>query len=533
MAKEKRDLELQDDSRFSDPRSAVGLIQSRGNSGQEPFGYSGPGVYPTVEGDELMGRVAEARAKGIYEAHGRNANAIARMKLDPSYAYARAAGIQLPGDGMKGTSKSASLAGGQSDELIGGGRRSTRYRDAGAAMRGGGEAKSFSESAYAGPNINQTTKGGRIDTARDTRDIPGGMSAPNNPNNQTLDSIPVSPSGSTSPDQGAPPKPISDPTAPATPNSPQSPSKPPTVESSKGPRLTTRSEPQQQDKGTSRGSLADEDRRIAEINMRPEAKDPNASQEKRERAKMDYDKAVQAEAGKDPYAKYRTERGDTEVAQRTGEVQDRSRYGGDRVMGRELYNSGGKEMVGNKMQRQDGSTYFVGLPSENQNRADAFNSRTSGGPDGMIRGKTGVVAGDSPSVNPYGRDGAVIAGAGSSTPKAVAGAPTNPNEVNVNMISSNSKGFDADVAQYSAGSNNSGISSRGAQTGSLREDYIAKSATGQRPSESNDLATPPSIGRNDISPVGQPGQNYKGPSSDDLKKKTKESAKSNSRALPV
>jgi len=82
-------------------RDALGeMIKTKGEGfvdpGDSPSGYEGPGKYATPSGDAMTGAYAQARGRAIYEAHGRNANAIARMKMDPSYAAARAAGIQLP-----------------------------------------------------------------------------------------------------------------------------------------------------------------------------------------------------------------------------------------------------------------------------------------------------------------------------------------------------------------------------------------------------------------------------------------------------
>lgn len=167
-----------------------------------------------------MGRVAEARARAIYEAHGRNANAIARMKLDPSYAIATAAGIQLPGHGMVNTynTQTGGLVGnpgaGQRPAGSGGAnpaadralRNSISYRDAGAAMRGAGEAKPVSYTEFAGPAAaNETSKGQRMDTVRDTRNLPGGMRAPaQGPEQQPMGSKPPAPM--TDPTSATPPQ---------------------------------------------------------------------------------------------------------------------------------------------------------------------------------------------------------------------------------------------------------------------------------------------------------------------------------------
>lgn len=448
-----------------------GLIESRGGNSEDPFGYAGPGIYPSAEGDALMGRVAEARARAIYEAHGRNANAIARMKLDPSYAYATAAGIQLPGHGMVNTynTQTGGLVGnpGAGSRPAGSGganpaadralRNSISYRDAGAAMRGAGDAKPIVEGVYAGPNANNTTKGPRLDTQKGS-------------GSQTLDSLPVTqPTGEG--DKPKPPAPMADPTSPPppTPAQPEG-QRTPTVEgTTKGPRLTTnRSQPSRdEDLGTTRGATRDEDARIAEIAMSPDAnlpydgkEGPGSNQERREAAKKDYDSRVQSEARKDPFAKYRTEAGDTEISQRTGEVQDRSRYGGDRVVDRKTYtNKNGREMVGNTMQRPDGSTYFVGLDSADQNKANTFNENTKGGSFNQYNNyaqkpKDYKASAEDIRANysfgaPAGQQGRLTA---------------SPDDA---LGRGNRKQLDADTAKASAGSNYSGIDSRGQQSPSL------------------------------------------------------------------
>jgi hypothetical protein len=187
---------------------------------------------------------------------------------------------------------------------------------------------------------------------------------------------------------------------------------------------------------------------------------PGSNQERREIAKKNYDASVQSEARKDPFAKYRTEAGDTEVAQRTGEVQDRSRFGEDRVAGRQTYkNKDGKEMIGNTMQRPDGSTYFVGLPSADQNKADAFNAGTKGGTLNPYNNfeptpKNYKASADDIRANyafgaPAGQQGSLMA------------------EAEPDFGRGNRSQLDADTAKFSAGSNYSGIDSRGKQSSSL------------------------------------------------------------------
>jgi len=412
---EKKLLKLENPE-FKGP-SKMDVMES--GESQSPFGYSGPGIYPTPEGDTLIGKMAEARLKGIYEAYGRGPNAVARMKLDPAYASARAAGIQLPGDGMRGTSKTASLADGQSEELIGGGQRSTRYRDAGAGMRASGEAKTVAESAY-GSGSEQKTEGKNIGT----QEVPA-----------------ANPSESL-------PKPINDPTSPAAPTSPGN-GKPPTVESTKGPRIAVQTLPKRFDG-------------------------------------------------------YKTEARDTEIAQRTGEVQDRSRYGGDRVVSRQAYTSkGGKEMIGNQMQRPDGSTYFAGLPSADQNKADAFN-RNVGSNFNQYNNFSASPQNYKASAEDMRANYAFGGGSGPGG--------TLVSENKDGMTGRNRQQLDADTGKFSAGSNYSGDQSRGMQT----------TQSGQT-----------NFTMNDLLPSGQGQPIFMGPQGDEMKKKQKEIARSNSKTLPI
>ena len=98
----------------------------------------------------------------------------------------------------------------------------------------------------------------------------------------------------------------------------------------------------------------------------------NQAQDEREQIKMAYDKEAAAADREDKLANmkagWQTERGDIEETSRTGKVVDRSQFGGVKVYGQETYASqkmGGKEMVGNRT-----SEGYIGLLSENQNKAD-------------------------------------------------------------------------------------------------------------------------------------------------------------------
>lgn len=546
------------------------LIES-GDGGKKPFGYAGPGVYPSASGDALMGRVAEARARAIYEAHGRGPNAVARMKLDPSYAVARAAGIQLPGDGMVNTynPQTGGLVGnpgaGQRPAGSGGAnpaadralRNSISYRDAGAAMRGAGDAKPVSYDQYGGPISSATTKGPRLTTPAGISPLaPEKAAEADKSGRQAAEDIA---SG-----KSKPPAPMIDPTSPAPAQPQQEQQRTPTVEGTKGTRITTKRE----DLGTTRGVTADENSRIAGIpfdqaaynksiarrdenlagNNQPitvgeltakgyggfgsrdpssvvpesdasvkmvRAEERNSLQDSREAQKKEYDAKVQSEARKDQFAKYRTEAGDTEIAQRTGEVQDRSRYGGDRVAAQKTYtNKAGREMVGNTMQRPDGSTYFVGLNSADQNKADTFNANTRGGSFNQYNNFSAMPKDYKATAEDIRANYAFGAPAGQQ-----GSLTASPDDA---LGRGNRRQLEADTASYSAGSNNSRIDSRGQQSS------ILAGGPAEKPQSQSFSISSPGLPfqseQQDRSPT------YSGPDSGDEKKKKRAES---SKPLPV
>lgn len=116
----------------------------------------------------------------------------------------------------------------------------------------------------------------------------------------------------------------------------------------------------------------------------------NTLQDERESMKRKYNDEVSSAARQDQQnnrvAGYQTESGDSQIAMQTGEVQDRSQFGGTKVYGRETYKGpGGKEFVGNKT-----SEGFIGLPSKNQNEADAYNKGMIEVPDNSRRNQNGA-----------------------------------------------------------------------------------------------------------------------------------------------
>lgn len=103
------------------------------------------------------------------------------------------------------------------------------------------------------------------------------------------------------------------------------------------------------------------------------AKARNDLQDEREGMKKEYNSQAVAAGRTDDFNKklagYQTEKGDAQTAMQTGEVVDRSQFGGTKVSGRETYKGpGGKEFVGNRT-----SEGFIGLPSKKQNEADTYN----------------------------------------------------------------------------------------------------------------------------------------------------------------
>lgn len=384
-----------------------------------PSGYAGPGAYTTAGSDKLSGAYIKARTDALYNAYGRSADAIAMMRLDPAYAAGRAAGLQMPGDGMKGIRNA-------DGSIIGGGTGS--LQDAGAIGRSA--------------NIVQPTATATYENAEN---VPTGKPSPDSGPTKTPPSAPQ-PTASTPPTSGTT---LPDPIGTDKPETPtENPQTTPTIETTKGPRLTTSREPGKPNTGTTRDynrtrgpteqqkydaefqktgqkDLNDNVERRDKLNRDSAgitsaegkmgvAKARNDLQDEREKIKMDYDKNAIAAGNKDDFnnrlAGYQTKKGDTEIEQRTGEAQDRSQYlsredqarGQGKVTGRNITYMGPqgtrdassgyqkdneKEMVTSTIQNKgtytptgkgDGSVYFTPAPdsqisllSAKQNKEDA------------------------------------------------------------------------------------------------------------------------------------------------------------------
>ena len=581
---------------------------------RDPSGYEGPGKYATPSGDALSGAYAVARAKAIYEAHGRNGNAIARMRMDPSYAAARAAGIQLPGDGMMGTRDG-------NDKLLGGGTGGG-LQDVGAMYRSatgaGPVATAFYGSdgkqmnPYSGPTseVSPSPTGAQIEVPQGTG---SGQGVPSNAPKATTGS------GTQIPDAitkfGEDPKPQAN---------AQEQKTTPVNETSKGPRLDT-DRGQKPNTGTTRdylrtrgqtaqqgvdaeyfgpnggnskmqsnmaardkinkeslrgGSSGITERQASEAGFGSgtsdrvldnsdasvkmmRAKERNDLQDQREAINKEYNSksaaAYREDEFKNKQAGWQTEKGDTEIEQRTGEVQDRSIYdtpvsqalGQGRVKGREIVYSGKdgsrspdagplgggeKEMVKNTVgnagtytRNSNGSYSYqpaadsvMIFPSATQNKRDAMTPT-----DARMGAKAEASAstmsdaekyvGGSPTTetvdSQYRRGAGAFAGAPMGDKQFTGPLPQPATKPSATTATYDyQKGVDNKAGEMSAGSNYSGKEDRGVQSPEL----IAQSKSASSQGGMNALNTGASI---DLAPINDKAEGYKGPQSEDPKKK--------------
>lgn len=579
-------------------------IQSR-----DPSGYEGPGKYATPSGDALSGAYAVARAKAIYEAHGRNGNAIARMRMDPSYAAARAAGIQLPGDGMMGTRDG-------NNKLLGGGTGGG-LQDVGAMYRANVSGSDAVASAFytgskgqANPYTGPTSEVGGSSPSGAQVEVPqesgSGQGVPSDAPKATTGS------GTQIPDAipkfGEDPKPQANPQA-----NPQEQKSTPVNETTKGPRLDT-DRGQKPDTGTTRdylrtrgqtaqqgvdaeyfgpkGGNSDMQKNLAardKINReslrggasgirdasgrmldnsdasvkmgRAEAR--NLLQDEREAINKEYNSKSVAAYVQDEQdrkmAGYQTQKGDTEIEQRTGEVQDRSIYdtpvnqalGQGKVKGREIVYFGkdgsrdpetgplggaGKEMVKNTVgnagtyiptgsgsfRYQPAADSVVILPSATQNKRDVMTPT-----DARMGAKAEASAstmsdkekyvGGSPTTettdSQYRRGAGVFAGAPMGDRQFTGPLPQPATKPSATTATYDyQKGVDSKAGEMSAGSNYSGKEDRGVQSPEL----IAQSKTASSQGGMNALNTGAKI---DLAPINDKAEGYQGPQTEDPKKK--------------
>ena len=551
-------------------------IQSR-----DPSGYEGPGKYATPSGDALSGAYAVARARAIYEAHGRNANAIARMRMDPSYAAARAAGVQLPGDGMKGTRDG-------NGKLIGGGTGGG-LQDVGAMYRSGTGAGRVAEAFFSdGVERNQTNPySGPTSEVNGSSAKGAQVEAP-----QGNGSGQGAPSGTQIPDAipkfGEEPK--QQPPA-------QEQKTTPVKETTKGPRLDT-SRGQKTDTGTTRDYLrtrktnqqsvdaeynaegGNREKMNANLDQRDQiwrdTEDETDAAKKmargqaleqlraeREAINKDYNNKSAAAYRKDErdrkMAGYQTERGDTEIEQRTGEVQDRSIYdtpvnqalGQGKVKGREIVyfgkdgsrgtdtgplGGGEKEMVKNTVGNagtylDNGNGTFryepakdsvIILPSATQNKRDVMtptdarmgakaeaSASTMSDKEKYVGGSPATETTDSQ----YRRGAGAFAGTPMGDKQFTGPLPQPETRPSATTAAYDyQKGVDKKAGEMSAGSNYSGKEDRGVQS----PDLIAQSKSASSQGGLNALNTGEKI---DLAPINDKAEGYKGPQTEDLKKK--------------
>lgn len=566
-------------------------IQSR-----DPSGYEGPGKYATPSGDALTGAYAVARARAIYEAHGRNANAIARMRMDPSYAAARAAGVQLPGDGMKGTrdGNGKLLGGGTGGGLqdVGAMYRSATSAGPVATVTYGGNGKAIDPYSYSGPTseVSPSPTGAQVEANQGNG---SGQGAPSG--TQIPDAIPKF---------GEEPK--QQPPA-------QEQKTTPVNETTKGPRLDT-DRGQKPDTGTTRdylrtrgqtaqqgvdaeyfgpnggdsrmqtnmaardrlnrdslrggaSGITDENGRMldnsdASVKMgRAEAR--NLLQDEREAINKEYNSKSAAAYRQDEQnrkmAGYQTQKGDTEIEQRTGEVQDRSIYdtpvnqtlGQGKVKGREIVyfgkdgsrgtdtgplGGGEKEMVKNTV--GNAGTYLDNgngtfryepakdsvmiFPSATQNKRDVMtptDARMGAKPEASastMSDKEKYVGG-SPTTettdSQYRRGAGAFAGAPMGDKQFTGPLPQGETRPSATTAAYDyQKGVDKKAGEMSAGSNYSGKEDRGVQS----PDLIAQSKSASSQGGLNALNTGEKI---DLAPINDKAEGYKGPQAEDPKKK--------------
>jgi len=569
-------------------------IQSR-----DPSGYEGPGKYATPSGDALSGAYAVARAKAIYEAHGRNANAIARMRMDPSYAAARAAGVQLPGDGLNGTNTLSQM---DANRKIVGGGTGGGLQDVGAMYRSatgaGPVATAFygSNNPYSGPTseVGASPTGAQVESPKGSGSEVTTGSGTQIPDALTKFGEETKPQANTQ-------------------TNPQEQKSTPVNETTKGQRLDT-DRGQKPDTGTTRdylktrgktaqqgvdgeyfgpnggdskmqtnmaardrlnrdslrggaSGITDENGRMldnsdASVKMgRAEAR--NLLQDEREAINKEYNSKSAAAYRQDEQdrrmAGYQTQKGDTEIEQRTGEVQDRSIYGSQKdqalgqgkVKGREIVyfgkdgsrgtdtgplGGGEKEMVKNTVGNagtylNNGNGTFryepakdsvIIFPSATQNKKDVMtptDARMGAKPyasASTMSDKEKYVVG-SPTTettdSQYRRGAGAFAGAPMGDRQFTGPLPQPETKPSATTATYDyQKGVDSRAGEMSAGSNYSGKEDRGVQS----PDLIAQSKSASSQGGLNALNTGEKI---DLAPINDKAEGYRGPQTEYLKKK--------------
>lgn len=399
--------------------------------GASPVIYGGP--EPVDYGEDVSAETLKAAVMGIYEKYGRNSKAMRMAKASPEFAALQGAGISVFGTPTARIGPDGKLTGGTTS--VEGASEEMKKKAASqyAALEGGSRGRtartpstSLTDAISGGAKVTSpapTENKPRVPESTAQTAQSTSMSALNPPATPTTDTPKVEPA-----------------------------TKPNVMETTKGPRLFTTSrdyndnKPQSEmqkldesqganneamsrnlaardrnnreslrggasgvtaqdatDLGYGRGLQGQGNRMLdnsdASVKMM-RAKERNDLQDEREAMKKEYNSQAQAAGATDDFnrklAGYQTEKGDAQTAMQTGEVQDRSQFGGTKVYGRETYKGpGGKEFVGNQT-----SEGFIGLPSADQNKADTFNAKAGktsmGGMNTGLNKYSGNIVGQSP-----------------------------------------------------------------------------------------------------------------------------------------
>lgn len=398
-------------------KAFVGGVQGGDNT---PDYYVGP--EPDVQ---ASAETLQAAVKGIYEKYGRNARAMRLAKASPEYAALQGAGISVFGTPTSNNSGMDANKNRRQTTNIENATNETKDTAASqyAALQGGSSAKRRTPStSVSDSTATESTAGSVTPVSRQPRQP---ESTPQAAQSTSMSAV-------------NPPAKTSAQTEPAK-EQPTAPSMPSTMETTKGPRLFTssrdyndnkpESEIQKLDRsqgpnneamannlaardkinrqslrGGASGITAKEasdlgfgndqsnrmlDNSDASVKML-RAAERNNLQDQREAMAKEYNSQAAAAYRADEWNKklagWQTEKGDSQIAMQTGEVQDRSQFGGVKVYGRETYKGpGGKEFVGNKT-----SEGFIGLPSKNQNEAETYNKGMIEVPDNSRRNQNGT-----------------------------------------------------------------------------------------------------------------------------------------------
>ena len=367
-----------------------------GVSGASPVMYGGP--EPVAE--DVSAETLQATVMGIYEKYGRSAKGMRMAKASPEYAALQGAGISVFGNPTARVGADGKLTGGTT-----------------TLSGASDETKSKAASQYAALNGRPSGRTPRTSSSSLTEAVNGGAEVTPTPNKPRV------PESTPQTAQSSSMSALNPPATPVTETPKVEPvTKPNVMETTKGPRLFTSSKdynankPESEMQKLNRSQSANDETMAQNLASRDRnnreslrggasgvtaqdamdlgygrglqgqgnrmldnsdasvkmmrAKERNDLQDEREAMKKEYNSQAQAAAATDEFNKklagYQTEKGDSEIATQTGEVQDRSQFGGTKVYSRETYKGpGGKEFVGNKT-----SEGFIGLPSENQNKTD-------------------------------------------------------------------------------------------------------------------------------------------------------------------